>query len=71
MTRPLAAFMLASFAVSLGFALIVTQGGIETAICAKSQATCEAAREAIRMGRWPIAPPDSATACEPRRTQRS
>jgi hypothetical protein len=34
-------------------------------ICAKSLAVCEAAREAIAGGRWPIAPQETPTRCEP------
>jgi len=60
-------------AVSLGgavggagdWALIVSRNGSETGICAKSRATCEAARKAIAGGLWPIVPPETPTACIP------
>ena len=32
-------------------------------ICAKSAAACAEAQEAIRTGRWPIAPKDAPTTC--------
>jgi len=35
-------------------------------ICAKSAQTCAEAQEAIRAGRWPIAPKDAPSACIPR-----
>lgn len=40
---------------------VLTVGGER--ICAKSAAACAEAREAIRTGRWPIAPKDAPTGC--------
>ena len=34
-------------------------------ICAKSEHTCEKAREAIQLGRWPIVSPETPTRCTP------
>ncbi len=62
------AFVLAGSAVAepTDWALTVWrhEAQLET-ICAKSLAACEAAREAIRTGRWPIADPGAATSCRP------
>ncbi len=71
------AFVLAGSAVwadPTDYVLTVTQNGVDTLICAKSLPTCEAAREAIISGKWPIAEIDSkasrsdsraATSCRP------
>jgi len=45
--------------------LVINRHGVDTGICAKSQATCEAAREAIAKGWWSIVPPVTPTVCLP------
>ncbi len=47
------------------YVLTIREHGIDTIICAKSLATCEAARDAIRTGKWPIADPGAVTSCTP------
>ena len=58
-----AGLVLAVAAAGSGDYILLVPG--EAAICAKSRDTCEAAREAIRTERWPIAARDAVTSCRP------
>ena len=55
-------FVLAAASGMGDYALILPN---QPPICAKSEATCETAREAIRTGQWPIARPQVETGCIP------
>lgn len=66
--------MIAPSLFAAGLVLVVAAAGSgdyvltvpgEVPICAKSRDTCEAAREAIRTERWPIAARDAVTSCKP------